>query len=346
MCRAGLQRACPFGPLVAQLPTVALQRGSGIAALFNGHARQVTPKVVRAFREALPGSLVLVCNDLAQLRRQAKQLCEARPQVVFCGGGDGTATVLFNALREIAGTVPPLALLRLGTGNAWARTLGAKPFNKTLPLLARAQLPLPTRHHPLVEIEGIACPFAGVGWDAHLLNDYQRQRDRASERLFISPFQRWMHSGLTGYLYSAARYTVPGEWSSGLLHAAVTGTLRASGGTVLYEGAVDIAGFSTITEYGFGFRAFPNAQSVPGQLNVRIYGGPLSRVLRNVPRLWRGTTELEGLTDVFVDQARFEFSRPVAFQIAGDPRGERQALDISISKSAAEVVDWAAVERQ
>ncbi|MBX7117236.1 MAG: diacylglycerol kinase [Myxococcaceae bacterium] len=321
-----------------------LEEAADVAVLFNSHARGVTPDTVRRFRQALPQAQVRVCDDLSQQERHLATLMKTPPRLLLCGGGDGTATHVVNTLRRLTAHPPALGLLRLGTGNAWARTLGAPKVAKLLPRLGQLTFPLPTRPHRLVDVEGIACPFAGVGWDAALLNDYQHQRDLASGRLFTSPFSRWLHTGLRGYVYAAGRFTVPRELGRSLWHLALQGTLHAAN-AVLYQGPVNVAGFSTVAEYGFGLRAFPLAPAHPQQVNIRVLHAPLQTTLRHLPALWRGAATMRGVSDFFVTQARWEFSRPVALQIAGDPTGLRQSLEVQLSPTAVQVVDWHTVQR-
>jgi diacylglycerol kinase family enzyme len=299
--------------------------------------------------------LVLVSNELDQLKRLAEQLVEAKPDVIFCGGGDGAATALYNTLRQLTDDVPPLGLLRMGTGNAWAGTLGARAYSATLTFLAAHPQPLPVTELQLVEVEGVACPFAGVGWDARILGDYQRERDRLSGRMFVSPLQRWLHSGLTGYLYSTARYTVPAEWwrqrtgggvatleqSEGCAHRRNSdGDIVSAAEERLFDGPVGVAGFSTITDYGFGLRAFPLARAVPGHVNIRLYSGPVLDAVKNAVRIWRGSTGVTALHDYFVTCARLQCSEPLPFQIAGDSAGERTSVEIRVADRPARLIDW------
>src|SRR5437868_6095265 len=108
-----------------------LGRGKGVAALLNGRAKHVTPAVVRALTKALPDALVLVSMDFDQARRHAATLVREKPDVVLCGGGDGAMVKLLNLLRNSgADPLPPVGILRLGTGNGWARTSGAPRFDK------------------------------------------------------------------------------------------------------------------------------------------------------------------------------------------------------------------------
>src|SRR5258707_4421212 len=189
--------------------------GTAIAALLNGRARKVTPAVVRALSKALPRSTILVSDDFDQARRHVRSLIQERPEVILSGGGDGAAMRLLNFWREEGGgALPTVGILRLGTGNGWARAQGAPEFFPHVKRLAGLRdHPLPFQEFNLVEVENHLAHFAGVGWDARIINDYQRNLDKRSSQLVGSRLASWLHKGVRGYLYSVARMTVPEEWT-------------------------------------------------------------------------------------------------------------------------------------
>src|SRR3954468_12192118 len=113
---------------------------TAIAALLNGRARKVTPGVVRALEQALPGTTILVSDDFDQARRHVRELIRRRPEIILSGGGDGAAMRLLNFWREEGGgELPTVGILRLGTGNGWARALGAPAFFRHVRRLARLE---------------------------------------------------------------------------------------------------------------------------------------------------------------------------------------------------------------
>lgn len=324
--------------------------GRGVAALFNGQARQVTAKVVEAFVRALPKALVLVSRDEAEARKHASALARAKPRLLLSGGGDGAAVMLLNLLREQGVTdFPPLGVLKLGTGNAWARTMGALPVPAMGELLPRLRWPLPTRRFRLLDVEGRIAHFAGVGWDARILNDYQRvARARAPKEL------RRLRSGFAAYLFSLARYTIPGEIAA--YRDRPRGRIDAEGpafaldarahpyrcGGLLYEGPLSVCAAATTPEFGYGIRAFPFATVMPGFLNARVYDKDILQALWDVPRLWRGAWPEGGVHDFFVRKLQARFDRPLPFQIGGDPAGERTEISLALSDQIVDTVDWRA----
>src|SRR4051812_2464794 len=333
--------------------------GTALAALLNGRARKVTPAVVRALRDALPRSTILVSDDVDQARRHIRELIRQRPDVVLSGGGDGAAMRLLNIWREEGGgELPVLGILRLGTGNGWARGVGAPRFVSHVRRLARLNgAALPAQEFTLVEVENHLCHFAGVGWDARILNDYQRNLDKRSSQLVGSRMASWLHKGARGYLYSLTRITIPEEWvrlhKQGHPQVAVENlgpevfTLfdgkpaPLPAATRLHEGAISVGAASTVAEWGYGLRAFPHARLQPGFINVRLYDGHVLDALVNAPRLWRGV-QVRGMHDWFATAVRMRFSRPMPFQIGGDAMGERVEIVLRRARETVRMVDWRA----
>ena len=323
--------------------------GPAFAALLNGRARKVTPAVVRALSRALPKSTILVSEDFDQARRHIRTLIRERPEVVLSGGGDGAAMRLLNLWRDEGGdALPTLGILRLGTGNGWARALGAPEFFPHVRQLAGMRQPLPVQEFTLVEVEKHLCHFAGVGWDARIINDYQRN---LGKRAAAGPLTAWLHQGVRGYLYSVARLTVPEEWMLVRRHGQPRAVVESLGPQtfglssqplppgIVYDGPVSVGAAATVPEWGYGFRAFPHAGRIPGLINVRVYHGSVFDAVRSAVRLWRGSAT-PGMHDWFASAVRMRFSRPMPFQIGGDGMGEREEIVLRAARERVRVVDW------
>jgi diacylglycerol kinase family enzyme len=340
-------------------------RGKGVAALLNGRAKRVNAKVVRALEKALPEALVLVSEDFDQARRHARRILEEKPHAVLSGGGDGAVVKLINLLREEGRgqPLPTIGVLKLGTGNGWARTTGATDFFAQLRQLPLMPNPLPALVFNLVEVEGHLCHFAGVGWDAKLLNDYLRNLDKRSSQLIGSRLASRIHKGIPGYLYSTFRITVPEEWIALRKfgkprvrlenHGAEAFTADERGALVpmrdphgdraariLFEGPVGIGAAGSTPDWGFNFRAFPYARSKPGFINVRVFDKTVLDAVRSMFRLWKGEVPLPGMHDFFVTDVTMAFSRPMPFQIGGDGVGMREEISFRAAKETVPIVDW------
>ncbi len=341
--------------------------GRGLAVYLNGRAKAVTPKVVRALERALPEAQLLVCSDFEQARRHVQLMAEERPYAILVGGGDGTIARLLNELRRTwSGPLPTVGLLKLGTGNGWANAAGSVPFKKLVPLLPLLPRELPTSRFSLVEVEDTLCQFAGVGWDARILNDYLRNLDKRSSQLFMSSFSTRLHKGLGGYFYSLFRITVPEELMLLLRKGPARVTVENLGDEafvldatgqpvpwagftgkdprILYEGPISVGGAAAIEEWGFGLRSYPFARAKPGFLNLRVYDRPVTEAVPNIPRLYSGHFPQPGMHDFFAKRARMTFSRRMPFQIAGDGEGMRQSVEFRLAGHDVPIVDWKAAQ--
>ncbi len=266
---------------------------------------------------------------------------------------------LLNLWREGGGReLPTIGLLRLGTGNGWARGAGAPEFFSHVRRLARLNGEmLQVQEVTLVEVVDRLCPFAGVGWDARILNDYQRNLGRRAAQPVGSRLASWLHKGVHGYLYSLARITIPEEWMRLRREGQATVALENVGPEVfgvdgeeivplpgakqLHQGPISVGAASSVREWGYGIRAFPRAGLKPGFINVRIYGGHVLDALLNARRIWRGLA-VAGVHEWLATGVRMRFSRPMPLQVGGDPMGERSEIVLRAARERVRVVDWRA----
>jgi diacylglycerol kinase family enzyme len=334
-------------------------RGRGVSVWLNPGARQVTTRVVDAFHAGLPAAEVIVATRRSELRAAAKKLARHPPALLLCGGGDGTAVTLLNALREAgADEFPPFGFLKLGTGNGWPRATGARSWRRTLAALPRLPLHPTTRRYNLLDVEGRLCHFAGVGWDAMVLHDFRRNLRRRERQAVGAEFATRLSKSVLGYLYSITRRTVPRVIEQNLRTGKPTVRLENLGEPaltldrrlkpipvpadgVLFDGPLSIAAVGTEPFWGGGFKAFPYATAVPGRVNVRVYDRPVLEGFALTVPLWQGR-RVPGMRDYFLTRARLTFDRPVPFQVGGDVVGHRKSVQFRVADQVVDAVDWAA----
>ena len=326
--------------------------GSGLAILVNANAKRGGRRIAAQLGRALPGARIRLTKTIDEIEGWLKTVGDAR--CVLAAGGDGTAIALVNAMHHVVpknAPLPCVGLLPLGTGNAWARASGARKLGQLVDVLAGlGPGTLPTRKFGLVECEGVLTGFAGCGWDAQVLNDYKNQLEASR-----GPGKRVAKS-VYGYLGAVLFRTTPRQVILGRPHVLIENmgdevyTVDPAGrivkmegvgnGAVLYEGLASVAGCATVPEFGYGFRAFPFAERLIGQLNVRIYDRTALGALSDLRPLWHGTHPLRGMRDWFASAVRMTFSRPMPLQVGGDAVGERQTVDYRISERTIEILDW------
>lgn len=325
-----------------------------IAVMVNLHARQGSEAFAKTVRRFLPRARLALTRSLDDARVFcAEQFRSNPPSLLLAGGGDGTITGLLNLLREQGVQPPPIGVLPLGTGNAWARVTGApRPVVALQQLAAFGDRPPPLLPFSLVQLENKVAPFAGTGWDAQTLQNFKDQLAQWPE----GPL-RDAHAGFRGYMTALFTRTIPQQLlgkaklrvkvynlGAPALTVDERGTVvplpGGDTGALLYEGPVGIAGAATTPEFGFGFKAFPFAQVAPQRLSVRVYAAGALEATRNMFKLWRGAHPLPRMYDFLVERLRMDFDREVPYQLGGDIMGKRHSLEFSLAKESVRLVDW------
>jgi diacylglycerol kinase family enzyme len=302
---------------------------------------------------ALPGARVRLTRNIEEIEGWLRVILSERtpPRCLLSAGGDGSAIALLNALDRVvpaATAFPPVGALPLGTGNAWAHSLGARKLDDCVRALARHDAAVPTRRYALFECDGVLTFFGGCGWDAQILDDYKKQVE-------ASPSSHLAKSVL-GYLSAMFTRTVPKTLLRGRPHVTIEnlgnevytvdehGRLQrlegAGRGTILYEGMASVAGAATCPEFGYGFKAYPFAERLLDWLNVRIYDRAALKAVTDIPKLWRGAHPMAGMHDWFASEVRMTFSRPMPLQIGGEAIGTRLTVEFKRSSRKVDALDW------
>ena len=341
--------------LPAPLPLTSAPRG--VAVLLNARAKAVNAQVRRTLAEVVPHEdLYLSCcqDEAAEI---ADWVVARRYQTVFTGGGDGTFVTWVNRIVDAAERrhqrAPRFGVLALGTGNAVAELVGASPRRhvRDLSRFLSGQVP-DTRRIDLVTCEGRRTPFAGVGVDAAILNDYNWVKDR----LAGTPFQA-LGRGFTGYGLAVALRSAPRKLlerhpayceivNSGGPAWRLDATGRRVGpaigpGELLYAGPCMMAGASTIPYYGMGLRIFPHADKARGLMHLRVVSDPaFTTLLMNLRRIWTGDFAHEKVVDFHADRVTLRFERPMPLQVGGDAEGWRETVSFGLSPTPVELIDF------
>ncbi len=327
------------------------------AVLLNANAKQVNARVCRALSSVVPDEHVYLSRDSRDATAIADTVVQRRYGTVFTGGGDGTFVSWVNHILDRAErrSAPPprFGVLALGTGNAVAEVVGATPDGhlQDLQRFLRGEIPF-YRRLDLLTCEGRRSPFAGVGIDAAVLNDYNWLRQRIGGTALGR-----IAAGIPGYGLAIAVRSAPRQ----LLqrrpsYCEIVNTGRAAWkldergrrigrpierGELLYAGPCMMTAGGTVPYYGFGLRAFPFALARPGTMHLRVMTHvPVSSLLLNVRRIWAGDYSHPGLLDFQVEQVSMRFERPMPLQIGGDAEGWREELSLGMAPHGVEVVDF------
>jgi diacylglycerol kinase family enzyme len=324
------------------------------AVLLNANAKQVTPRVREALAAVVPEEDLFFSASVQDANRIADEVVARRYRTVFTGGGDGTFVSWVNRILDRAGRhAPRFGFLALGTGNAMAEVVGARRDRhvETLRAWSSGGATALTRLE-LLSCDGRRTPFAGLGIDAALVNDYQWLKDR-----FGQTSLRRACTGIGGYFLAGALRTAPRVALErrasycevvnigGPAHR-LDGAGRRIGpairhGELLYAGPCMLAAAATMPFYGFGMKAFPFAGALPGAMQLRLVteiGVPT--VLWNLPRIWSGEFAHPSFLDFHAERATVTFERPMPLQIGGDAEGWREQVTLGMTGDAVELLDF------
>jgi len=343
---------CPVPPFGAEP-----ERG-GVAVLLNARARAVNEGVRRALSSVVPPEDLFLSRSHEEAAEIADTVVARRYRTVFTGGGDGTfvswVNRILDASQQRRARPPRFGVLALGTGNAVAEMVGATP-RRHAEDLARylAGGAIRSRRLDLVTCDGRRTPFAGVGVDAAVLNDYIWLK----ERLAGTPLQG-LGTGLTGYGLAAALRSAPRAiMERGATYCEIVNTGRAAwrldgagrrtgqpiaSGELIYAGPCQMAAASTVPYYGLGMKVFPWADKSGGQMQLRVIASiGVASLLMNLPRIWSGAFTHEGLLDFHADRVAIQFERPMPLQVGGDAEGWRDEVAFGMAAQPVELVDFA-----
>jgi diacylglycerol kinase family enzyme len=340
-----------------QSPVLPHPASGGVAVLLNSRAKAVTKSVLRTLSLIVPREDLFLSNSDQEAAEIADWVVARRYQTVFTGGGDGTFVAWINRIIDAAERrhqrAPRFGVLALGTGNAVAEMVGATPRRHARDLSRFLAGEFSgTRHLDLVSCEGRRTPFAGVGIDAAILNDYLWVKDQ----LAGTPLQA-LGCGAAGYGLAVALRSGPRSLLARRpAYCEIVNTGRQAWrlddqgcrvgpvigpGELLYAGPCMMAGASTVPFYGLGMRIFPHAGKARGLMALRVVSDlAVSTMLLNLHRIWSGDFAHDKVLDFHADQVALRFERPVPLQIGGDAEGWRETVTFGMAPSAVELVDF------
>ena len=337
--------------------------------LLNANARSVSDGFKRELENFVPPEDLYYSRCFEDARVISRQVLDKGYRTILTGGGDGTfvgyVNCLFEQAQQPAGAhlrgalkllpipahaveLPRFGVLKLGTGNAVADFSGASGRRLGVVediLRARSGEVSIARALHLLSHDGKRAPFAGLGIDAAVLNDYVSVRDR------LGP-------GGLGYFCSIVGKTLPRF----LLQRGVPmvevvnlgGRAQHLGpdgkrigrdierGEIIYRGPCKIAAAGTVPNYGFGFQIFPHALLAPGRFQLRLTAIGVPKILANLRTLWRGGPAPSGILDFHCDKVLIKFDREMPLQVGGDAEGYRREVVFEMAERPLELLDFRA----
>ena len=236
-------------------------------------------------------------------------------RAVAAVGGDGTVSV---ALRGVAGTSVPVAIIPFGTGNQLA-------LNFEIPASLEDSVRVAVEGKPaeidLARANGeLFALMAGAGLDAEIMAGATAE---LKGRL-----------GFAAYLYSGLKNVI-GHPAADFRIIADDQEVEVRASMVLIANASQLGAGPLPVE----FRMAPGASFQDGLIDVCIYA---PRNLPEVARLlWRVTRNQVGSDDQMIffqtRRVRIEADPPVAIEIDGEPRGETP-IEATVAPLAARII--------
>jgi diacylglycerol kinase family enzyme len=326
------------------------------AFVLNANARAVNDRVVSELLSVVPAGDLFLSESLEDAERIADLIARRGYGRVFTGGGDGTLVSTLNLVEKACAArgraMPEVGVLRLGTGNAVAGMLGAgAPKADAAHVTAGGAAS--TRDIYMVRTDdGGQAPFAGVGYDGEILNDYIAFKTLVQTRY---PVLLPLVTSVLGYLLAMLFVTVP-RYVAGKRVATVRVTSKHDAykivtedgvdrevlipaGEVIYEGRAPALCLGSVPFFGGGFKMFPHVFRREGHLQMRVAATSIPRILLNLfPRVWNGTYRHPELHDFLVKDVAIETDQPLAYQVGGDAEGMRETLSFSVTEQPIKMV--------
>jgi diacylglycerol kinase family enzyme len=322
------------------------------AVVLNANAGRVTPRLARALRRVVPDERIFLTESREHARDVYRSCLDQNVGTVFAGGGDGTIVETINTLRALADEgrpIPSVGVLRLGTGNALAHWLGSGRPVRDLRRWEAGQVHRSVPIH-MVEAEGTLFPFAGLGTDAAVLNDYNLIKGQASGKWW-QPLAK----GIAGYLIAGYTRTVPNCLRRPTQMVTVTNLGRPAfrigpngreigppipHGSVLYEGPVSAACCATMPYYGYGMKMFPHATKRAGRFQLRLIRMSAIQMALKLPAVWKGQAPT-GILDFYADRVRVQTHGDMPYQLGGEAKGYRNDVTFSMAECPVTLVGQA-----
>ena len=317
------------------------------AVILNANAKRVSREVEELVGEVVPPEDLFLSSSAEEAASITEEIVNRGYATVFAGGGDGTVMDFLDQISRVAQERrPAVGILKLGTGNAMARMVSSGNVFADLKTFS-ATTPQDVFSLGLLEAEGRRFPFAGLGLDAEVLNDYRLLKEAAR-----SETMKRLAQNVSGYFIAFFLKTLPRMLGRAILrrHPQVRATAidepallvapdgtelrRYSPGETIYEGKAISSFAGTVPYYGYGLKILPLAGKDPQRMHLRIADIGILRALGNIWPLWRGTYTGTGLHNFLAPAVRLEYDRDMPLQIGGDAEGVRQTMELRMVPEA------------
>jgi diacylglycerol kinase family enzyme len=320
----------------------------GIGVIFNpfsGGNQRDPGAAARLSRVLGSHGSVREARSIEELHGIAQEFRDRDIDVLAISGGDGTSGVTVSGFVAVYGAkpLPPIAVLRGGTMNTIASSIGVRRGHpeRLLEQLVRAYQAREVA--PLREVERdtlcVCTRDARASVSAHphmpaLSTKYGFLFGAGVVCGFLAEYYATGRTpALAGVtLLRAAGSTLVGGPMIRRIAAPFRGSVLVDGSTLWEEGDYLAIAGGTIEQIGLGFKPFYRASDRPGRFHLLgIYTSPL-RFLRQLGRVREGRAMQPGhCHDVLANHASVRAARyPLVYMVDGDLYESESPLDVSI----------------
>lgn len=313
------------------------------AVVINANAGRVTNKLTDALKEVVPQNRLFLTKSQLHARDVIQYCVEENMDAVFAGGGDGTIIDVINNIHDFRHNnekVPAVGALRLGTGNALASWLGSQSPLQDIHAWNQGHTHS-LQNVQLVESEGAVFPFAGLGIDAAILNDYNKLKA-------IAKGTWWQNiaRGIRGYVLAGYTKTLPNFIQRPKVRVRIVNIGRPAfriapngqevgdpipTGADLYNGTCTIVACANTPYYGYKLKLFPFASMRDGRFQLRVIDMNPLQVATQIWPAWNGNLVHPNLHDYYVDRVRVIFEDAVPYQFGGEAMGYRKEITFGLA---------------
>jgi diacylglycerol kinase family enzyme len=265
----------------------------------------------------IPGQIFDSYQDKANTIQKAKVLSR-ESDVLIAAGGDGTIADVIQGITEAnRGKNTALAVLPLGSGNAFRKSLGIPlSVRKSLQLIEHGQ----KKEIDLIDIEGHTATFGSIGATAQIT--YERNQHN------IPGFWGHLKAGLNMFRLSQKEFNV--ELFEGVDENGVSFENKS-----MSIHALDCV-FGKTNYFGYNWKIAPQAIADDGFIDITFFELTPTQYLLAFPRIYFGTFQKK-LKHFKAKKAVFR-GRDLHIQYHGEYLGIRDIITLSILPRALTVI--------
>ena len=347
-----------------------------IAISMNGNAGSVTSELSRKVKKEYESrAQVYVSHSLEEAQENVQKIIEDKIGMVFNVAGDGGFFHSYNMIeRQLqnghAGQPHPLyAGVKLGTGNGLSNHLGfKKSFDHVEYVIKHATKNglgnIPTKQITQIEITSTSenqelkhyFPFAGMGWDAMVLDNYNILKKKLWNKTLGAPGYVVAALGTFCQVLAGRSTDIEISLPTGNLkkiiddHAVESNT--EPNHTLLQGENINVCGVSTVPEYGSRLRAFPFSElaNENNMMQLRVITGNKAltgaRLFAHMYSVWTGSYRSNIIHDFLTNEIEFKYignRDGTPFQIAGESFGKVLKAVCKLSEKKMQMLDGHAI---